>query len=387
MKLSYLALALGTFGLGITEYGMMGILPDIAKDIGVSIPVAGHFISYYAIGVCVGAPLMVIIARKLSLKNILLLLMLIYILGNLCFALGHSYGLLSVWRFISGLPHGAYFGVGSIVASHLAEKGKEGAAVAAMISGMTIANLIGVPVGTFLSAHFSWRVVYIIVALWGVLTFVALLRWIPNMRPLPDNGFKSQFRFLKSWIPWILVLAITFGNGGIFCWYSYVSKAMTTVSGFSESSMGWVMVWAGLGMVLGNLVSGKLSDMYSPARVAMVIQALVVVTMVLMFYFSGYKWIGFMLLFLSTGCLFALSAPQQILVLQNSKGGEMLGGSLAQVGFNLGNALGAYFGGIPITLGYTYNYTAMPGILMALLGFLLLFYYFRYEKFTNPSKL
>ncbi|MEN2434759.1 MFS transporter AraJ [Weeksellaceae bacterium A-14] len=375
MKLSYLALALGTFGLGMTEYGMMGILPDLAQDIKVPIPVAGHFISYYAIGVCVGAPLMVIVARKLSLKNILLLLMAVFIIGNLAFSLSHSYASMSVWRFIAGFPHGAYFGVGSIVASQLAGKGKEGSAVAAMISGMTVANLVGVPLGTFLGSHFTWRVVYYIVAAWGLLTMMALFRWIPNIRPLPDNGFRGQFRFLKNWAPWILVLAITFGNGGIFSWYSYVSKAMTEVSGFQESSMGIIMVLGGLGMVIGNFISGKLTDMYSPVKVAMVTQGLVILIMVMIFFWSHFAIAGLLLLFMSTACLFALSAPQQILVLKNSEGGEMLGGSLAQIGFNLGNAIGAYVGGIPVTMGYSYEFTAVPGVFLAIFGFMLLFTY------------
>ncbi len=380
MKLGYLALALGTFSLGLTEFVMMGVLPDISKDMKTSIPNTGHLISFYAMGVCVGAPLMVIFARKMKLKWILIMLMLIFAIGNLLFATAKSFEAMAFWRFFAGLPHGAYFSVGGIVASKMAEKGKESSAIAAMISGMTIANLIGVPLGTFIAAHFSWRITYLLIAVWGIFTVLSLIRWIPKLDALPDHGFKGQFQFMKKPEPWILLLAIAFGNGALFCYYSYISKLMTTVSGFNSHDLGYIMILAGTGMVAGNIVGGKLSDRFSPALVAMITQAVIIVVLVLIFGFSHYSVLALFLMFISTVCLFAVSAPQQLLLFQNSKGGEMLGGSLAQVGFNLGNAIGAFLGGIPITMGYSYNYTAIPGIVMAILGFSLLFYYFSKHK-------
>lgn len=380
MKLSYTALALGTLGLGISEYVMMGILPDIAGDFKTTIPQTGQLISAYAIGVCVGAPLMVILGRKIPLKSMLLLLIVLYIIGNTFSALAGSYAWLMVARFVSGLPHGAYFGVGSIVASKLAEKGKEGQAVAAMIAGMTFANLLGVPLGTFLSANFSWHMTYGFVGAWGIITMLALWKWVPHVPPLPDTGFKGQFKFLKHWTPWLLMLAIMFGNGGIFCWYSYISKIMTEVSGFAEHTMTAVMVCAGLGMVTGNFVSGKVSDRYSPAFVSMVTQGIVVIVLVLILVAAQYPVLSLMLTFICTGCLFALSAPQQILLLQNSEGGQLLGASCAQVAFNLGNALGAFAGGLPITMGHGYETTTIPGALLALCGFGLLYAFYKNQK-------
>ena len=263
MKKSLIALAFGTLGLGIAEFTMMGILPYVAQDLGVSIPTAGHFISAYALGVCAGAPLL-ILARKCALKRILLALVALMLIGNLCASLASGYWMLLAARFVSGLPHGAYFGVASIVAGKLADKGKSSEAVSIMIAGMTVANLFGVPLGTSLSHTLSWRVTFLLVAGWAVITFYYIHRWVPVVEGLADTGFKGQFRFLKKPAPWLILGATALGNGGVFCWYSYVNPMLTEVSGFSANSMTALMVLAGFGMVAGNLASGRLSDRYSP---------------------------------------------------------------------------------------------------------------------------
>lgn len=230
MKKSLTALAFGTLGLGIAEFVMMGILPDVAKDLHISIPQAGHFISAYALGVCVGAPGMVLVARTRPLKHILLGLMVIYICGNLCAAASVNYWMMLMMRFISGLPHGAFFGVGSIVAERVADKGKSSQAVALMVSGMTIANLFGVPLGTFMSNIMSWRIPFLFNGVWGLITLFYIWKWVPSLPALPDTGLKGQFRFLKNLAPWLLIITTMFGNGGIFCWYSYVTPLMTHVA-------------------------------------------------------------------------------------------------------------------------------------------------------------
>ena len=207
MKKSLIALASGTLGLGIAEFVMMGILPNVAHDLGISIPQAGHFISAYAIGVCVGAPLTVVVARTRPLKQILLGLAMIYIVGNL---------------------------------------------FASMIAGMTIANLFGVPFGTMLSNLVSWRFPFVFNTLWGVLIFYLIWRWIPYMPALPDVGLKGQFRFLKRLAPWLIILTTMFGNGGIFCWFSYVTPQMIHEAGFSPHAMTGIMMLAGLGMTIGD---------------------------------------------------------------------------------------------------------------------------------------
>lgn len=371
MKKSLIALAFGTLGLGIAEFVMMGILPDVAHDMHVSIAEAGHLISAYALGVCVGAPLLVL-ARKFPLKHILLALVCLIMLGNCCAAAAPNYWLLMGARFISGLPHGAYFGVGSIVAEKLAAKGKGTEAVAIMVAGMTIANLFGVPLGTFLSTAVSWRVTFLLVGVWGMVILYCIWRWVPQVEGLPDTGFKGQFRFLKSPAPWLLIFATMLGNGGVFCWYSYISPLLTHLSGFAADKISGLMVLAGIGMVVGNLVSGRLSDRFTPGRVAAFTQGSLSILLLLIYFLASISWLSVILMCLCTAGLFALSSPQQVLLIRFSPGGEMLGAASVQVAFNLGNAIGAYCGGLPLQAGLSYRYPALLGTFFALVGFILL---------------
>ena len=377
MKKSFIALAFGTLGLGIAEFVMMGILPDVAKDLGISIPVAGHFISAYALGVCVGAPTL-ILARKHPLKHTLLALVTLIMVGNICAAMAPNYWVLLLARFVSGLPHGAYFGVASIVAEKLADKGKGSEAVSIMIAGMTIANLFGVPLGTSLSNSISWRVTFLLVGCWGVIILYYIWRWVPHVEGLKDTGFKGQFRFLKTPAPWLILGATALGNGGVFCWYSYINPMLTNVSGFSAESITGLMVLAGFGMVVGNLISGRLSDRYTPGKVGTVVQAMICIVLLLIFFLSPYPWLSALLMCLCTAGLFAVSSPEQVLIIRVAKGGEMLGAACVQVAFNLGNAIGAYAGGVAISAGY--RYPALAGVPFALIGFtLFLIFYKKYQ--------
>lgn len=377
MKKSLIALAFGTLGLGIAEFVMMGILPDVAKDLGISIPAAGHFISAYALGVCVGAPAL-ILARKHPLKHILLALVTLIMVGNICAAMAPNYWVLLLARFVSGLPHGAYFGVASIVAEKLADKGKGSEAVSIMIAGMTIANLFGVPLGTSLSNSISWRVTFLLVGCWGVIILYYIWRWVPHVEGLKDTGFKGQFRFLKTPAPWLILGATALGNGGVFCWYSYINPMLTNVSGFSAESITGLMVLAGFGMVVGNLISGRLSDRYTPGKVGTVVQAMICIVLLLIFFLSPYPWLSALLMCLCTAGLFAVSSPEQVLIIRVAKGGEMLGAACVQVAFNLGNAIGAYAGGVAISAGY--RYPALAGVPFALIGFtLFLIFYKKYQ--------
>lgn len=377
MKKSLIALAFGTLGLGIAEFVMMGILPDVAKDLGISIPVAGHFISAYALGVCVGAPVL-ILARKHPLKHILLALVTLMMVGNTCAALAPNYWVLLLARFISGLPHGAYFGVASIVAEKLADKGKGSEAVSIMIAGMTIANLFGVPLGTSLSNSISWRATFLLVGCWGVIILYYIWRWVPHVEGLKDTGFKGQFRFLKTPAPWLILGATALGNGGVFCWYSYINPLLTEVSGFTAESITALMVLAGFGMVVGNLVSGRLSDRYTPGKVGTTVQAMICIVLLLIFFLSPYPWLSALLMCLCTAGLFAVSSPEQVLIIRVAEGGEMLGAACVQVAFNLGNAIGAYVGGLAISGGY--RYPALVGVPFAMVGFILfLTFYKKYQ--------
>ena len=354
MKKSLIALAFGTLALGMAEFVMMGILPDIARSLGVSIPEAGHLISAYALGVCFGAPLTVLVARTRSLKHILLALTGLIILGNACAALSPNYWTLLAMRFVSGLPHGAFFGVGSIVAERVADKGRRAEAVSIMVVGMTVANLCGVPRGTYIRGVGTGRATFGIVAVWGAVAMLLVKLWVPALPALPDTGMKGQFRFLKSAAPWLVLASVMLGNGGIFCWYSYVSPLMVHTSGFRSEDLTLIVMLAGFGMFAGNIVGGHYADRFTPERVVR--------------FTLGTACLSLALMCLTTACLFCVSSPQQLLILENSRGGEMLGAALVQVAFNLGNALGAYVGGLPIGHGLGYEYTALPGAAFVLLG-------------------
>ncbi|MBW9201748.1 MFS transporter AraJ [Bacteroidales bacterium SW292] len=378
MKKSLIALAFGTLALGIAEFAMMGILPSVASDLGISISTAGHFISAYALGVCGGAPIL-LWARKYSLKHILIGLVVLMAAGNLCAAFSSGYWMLLLSRFVSGLPHGAYFGVASIVAGKLADEGRGSEAVSIMIAGMTVANLFGVPLGTSFSHLISWRVTFLLVGCWGIIVLYYIWRWISHVEALQDTGFKGQFRFLKKPAPWLILGATALGNGGVFCWYSYITPLLTQVSGFSAESVTPLMVLAGFGMVVGNLVSGRLSDRYTPGRVGTVVLGILSISLVLVFFLSSNPWCSALLMALCTAGLFAVSGPEQVLIIRVAPGGEMLGGAAVQIAFNLGNAVGAYVGGLAVTGGY--RYPALAGVPFVCVGFLLfLVFYKKYQK-------
>ncbi len=377
MKKSLIALAFGTLGLGIAEFTMMGILPYVANDLNVSIPVAGYLISAYALGVCVGAPIL-LLTRKRPLKHILLALMALMMVGNLAASIAPNYWVLLLARFVSGLPHGAYFGVASIVAAKLADEGKSSEAVSIMIAGMTVANLFGVPLGTSLSQLVSWRITFLLVGCWGVIILYYIWRWVPAVEGLKDTGFKGQFRFLKKPAPWLILGATALGNGGVFCWYSYINPLLTNVSGFSVESITALMVLAGFGMVVGNLVSGRLSDRYTPGKVGTAVQGMICAILLLIFFLSSNPWCSAILMALCTAGLFAVSSPEQVLIIRVAPGGEMLGGACVQMAFNLGNAIGAYVGGLALAGGY--RYPALAGVPFALVGFVLfLIFYKKYQ--------
>lgn len=382
MKKSLIALGFGTLGLGIAEFVMMAILPYVAKELHINIPTAGHLISAYALGVCAGAPILTL-ARKLPLKNILLGLVTIMMIGNICAALSPHYWFMIGARFISGLPHGAYFGVASIVAEKLADKGKGSEAVSIMIAGMTIANLFGVPLGTSLSTLLSWRLTFLLVGIWGVIVLYFIWKWVPQVEGLPDTGFKGQFHFLKTTAPWLILGATMFGNGSVFCWYSYINPLLTHVSGFSANSITLLMILAGGGMVVGNLLGGRLADKYTPGRVAAVTQITIGFALLSIFFAARIDWLTALLMFLCTMGLFAVSSPLQVSILHFAKGGELLGAACIQVAFNLGNALGATLGALPLKAGLGYQYPALIGVPFAFLGFILLIVFSR--KYETKS--
>ncbi|HVV06586.1 MAG TPA: MFS transporter, partial [Puia sp.] len=264
MKKYLVPLALGGLGIGTTEFVMMGLLPDIAKDFQISIPAAGHLISAYAAGVVIGAPLLVAISGNFGPKKILLALMGIFTLFNGLSAMAPGNGTLLVLRLLAGLPHGAFFGVGSVVASRLADKGKEARAISMMFAGLTLANLLVVPLGTYVGHHYSWRWTFCIVTLTGLVTLLFLQLWMPAMPVARSGSLRSELRVFQRVEPWLIILITAIGTGGLFAWISYIAPLMTDVSHFSANTVSYIMILAGLGLVIGNFAGGKLPDRMEP---------------------------------------------------------------------------------------------------------------------------
>lgn len=376
---SLLVLAVGTFLLGMAEFVIEGILPDLARDLNISIPMAGHAISIYALGVCVGATFLIAL-HKLRPKHIILGLVSLVFIGALLSVTAQSYVWLLAARFISGLPHGAYYGVGTIVAYRLADESHKTRAVAIMCAGMTFANLLGNPVATLLSGTLSWRLAFAVIAVGSLIDLLLVARFVPNLDPLPGSGYKGQFRFLRHLDPWLIILATMFGNGGILAWYSYISPALVDEGGLSASLLPLYMAVAGLGMVIGNLLSGWMSDKYKAGLTAMVLQGVAGLALLAVFFTVEWGYVHLVLMFVCCGCLFGMGTPEQLLIIEHSKGGEMLGGCCIQIAFNFGNAAGAFLGGLPISWGMGYAWPAMVGMPFVAIGFLLLLaFHRRYE--------
>ncbi|MDU1907969.1 MAG: MFS transporter [Eggerthella sp.] len=273
MKKSLLALATGSFALGFAEFVMMGILPATATGLRVSVPDAGDFISAYALGVCAGT-LFLVFGRRVPPKRLLLGFVALVAVGNAAAACAPSAEALVAARFVSGLPHGAFFGTATIVARELADPGREGQAVSIMVLGQTVANMVGVPGGTLLAVLLSWRATFLFVAVWAVGSLLLIARFVPAVRPIPDAGLAGQFRFLKKPGPWLVIGAVLLGNTGIFCWWSYVSPWLTDIGGFPADALPALLVLAGFGMVAGSLVGGRLTDRTSPGKMAAAGQAI-----------------------------------------------------------------------------------------------------------------
>jgi DHA1 family arabinose polymer transporter-like MFS transporter len=363
-----LPLALGGLAIGTTEFVMMGLLPSIAQDFRISIPEAGHAISAYALGVVIGAPLLTVLGRNLPPKRILLLLMLLFTVFNTFSAFAPNNTVLFFTRLLAGLPHGAFFGVGSVVASRLAEKGKQAQAISTMFAGLTIANLLTVPLGTYLGQHYSWRYALGGVGGVGLLTMAAIHFILPVLPVRQTGNWQSELSLFKRAETWLIIALTAIGTGGMFCWVSYIAPLMTDVSRFPATYVPYIMMLVGLGMFVGNVIGGKLADRFSPLTAATTLLLAMAATLLGIFFWSENQVSSLVLTFIAGSCSMAVAAPIQILMIQSSRDAEMLGASVTQAAFNTGNALGAFLGGLPIAIGYGYTSPALVGVGMAVAG-------------------
>ena len=373
-------LALGGLSIGTTEFVIMGLLPDIADSLQVSIPEAGYLISSYALGVVIGAPILVAFSSKYPPKKTLISLMILFTLFNGLSAIAPEYYSLLSFRFLSGLPHGAFFGVGAVVATKLAEEGKQAQSIAAMFSGLTVANLAMVPLVNYIGQVFSWRLAFGIVAILGLLTILFLILWLPHLKNLRNVGLRQELEFFKTIKAWYIISIAGIGFGGLFSWFSYIAPLLTEVSGFSSENISYIMVLAGAGMVIGNYLGGILADKLNPIKATALLLLLMVIVLLLVFLLSENKIASLILTFICGALSMAAGSPLNILMLRAAKNSDMMAAAFMQAAFNIANSLGAFLGGIPLSLGLTYNYPSLMGVVLAGLGLILSLFYAKIHK-------
>ncbi len=363
-----IALAIGGFGIGLTEFVIMGILPDVAQGLNITIPQAGHAIAAYALGVVIGAPLFTKIGGKMDSQKTLLLLMAWFALFNSLYGLAENYVTLLISRFLSGLPHGAFFGIGAVVAGRLAKTGKIAQAIAVMFSGLTIANVIGVPIGTYIGHHYDWRASFYMVGIVGLITMASIYLWMPKLPQLPPIVKSDENKGLKNKELWALILLTTIGTGGFFAWYSYIAPLITEVAGLENYMVGYAMILAGLGMVMGNFIGAKMAEWFSPLKAVAISLSIMVGLLLINAIVAMNPYAILTMTFLIGTASFTVATPIQMAIINASKGSEMLGSSMNQSAFNMGNASGAYLAGLPIAYGHGIVYSGLVGAVLAAIG-------------------
>jgi DHA1 family inner membrane transport protein len=363
------ALAVGAFALGTTEFLMMGLLPQVAGDIGVSIPAAGYIISSYAVGVVVGAPTLTALSVRFQRKHALIALMALFTVGHVAIALAPTYGALVAARCVTGLAHGAYFGVAAVVARSVVPPERSARAIALMFTGLTVANIVGVPVGTELGQVVSWRWAFGVVAVLGLVTLAAVAAWVPRTTQAPPSLREELAGFARGQV-WLALATTTIGTGALFAVYSYVAPILTDVAGFSSSAVVWVLVAYGVGTTAGTLLGGALGDRFPAGSVVGALAGLAVVLGV--FTATSRSQVGAVATLVVFGVVaFAMGPALQNRVMSASGGAAMLVSAANQAAFNTANALGAFLGAQALEAGYGYSGTMVVGVALALAGVVL----------------
>ena len=366
-----LALATGGFAIGTTEFVTMGLLPDIADGVGVSIPTAGHVISAYAVGVVVGAPVLAFFGARWPRRGLLVALMAAYAVLNAVTALAGSFEVLMLARLLDGLPHGVYFGVASLVAASLAPPGRQGRAVAAVMLGLSIANVVGVPAATWLGQHLGWRAAYWAVAGLAVLTVVLILLFVPSCPGDKEaTGRRELTAFARPQV-WLTLLAGAIGFGGMFALFSYIAPTVTDVGGLPRSAVPVFLLALGLGMVAGTWLAGVLAD-WSIFRSLLGSSLGMGVVLLLFAALAPLGWVALVPAFLVTTVGSVLVVNLQLRLMDVAGEARTLGAAMNHASLNLANALGAWLGGLVIAAGYGYRSTAVVGALLSVAGFLVL---------------
>ncbi|HEJ0379501.1 TPA: MFS transporter [Proteus mirabilis] len=371
------ALATGAFAIGATEFTPMGLLPNIANGLSISIATAGGLITGYAVGVMIGAPIMTLSLGKLTKRHALGLLLLLFIAGNLLAAQADSYWSLMIARLITSLNHGAFFGIGSVVAASLVEKHKQASAVAAMFMGLTIANLVGVPLVTWIGQQYGWRLAFILISGLGFITLIGLLMFLPVMPKGNKPNIKYELGVLTR-LPVVLALLTTvFGASALFALYTYIAPFLTNTVHISESHVAVVLVIIGLRFTIGNYLGGKLSS-YGIEKTLILFFILLIGSMSVLPLVSNNVYLAVATIFIWSISSFALVPALQIKTMQIAHDAPALVSSVNIGAFNLGNAIGAIIGGI--ALKYSYNIVPLTAALVGVIGLLLVYSQIKIKK-------
>ncbi|TCK44673.1 DHA1 family inner membrane transport protein [Paraburkholderia sp. BL8N3] len=350
MPIPLIALAISAFAIGTTEFVIMGLLPNVARDLAVSIPSAGLLVTGYALGVAVGAPLLAVLTSRMPRKLALQLLMAVFIVGNVLCAIAPNYGLLMFARVVTSFAHGSFFGIGAVVAASLVPAEKRASAIALMFTGLTLANVLGVPFGTFIGQQFGWRATFWIVAALGVLSALGVTALVPNRHDAGPSGLGREVRVLKDPQVWLALSMTVLGFGGVFVVFTYIAPILEQVGGFSPHGVTLVLVLFGVGLTIGNMIGGRLADRALMPSLMGILIALALVMAV--FATTSHSQIGTVVTIFFWGiAAFATVPPLQTRVVEKAKDAPNLASTLNIGAFNVGNALGAWLGGAVLAHG------------------------------------
>jgi DHA1 family inner membrane transport protein len=383
--LAELSLALGGLAIGTAEFAAMGILPNVAQDLGVSVPQAGHLISAYALGVVVGAPAITVLLARMPRRGLLIALMLLYAAGNLLSAVLHHYGAVVFSRFVAGLPHGAYFGLASIVAAAMVPPNQRGAAIGKVMLGLSVANVIGVPAATWLGQNFGWRATFEAVTLIALLTAAMIYTFVPKVPVAQGASALTELGALRKGQVWLTLLAAAVGFGGIFSVYSYVTPLLTEVTHLSISRVPLMLALIGVGMIVGNLLCGWLADRWLKATMAGMYAFTALLLVVIALAAGSLLAMGPLLFLLGVGS--AVTPAFQSRLMDLAGDAQSLAASLNHSAFNIANAAGAWLGGLAIAAGFGWASTGWVGLVLAVAGLAVVLGSFALERRSHAQLL
>ena len=380
------ALTLGAFAIGMTEFIIMGLLPEVAENLSVSIPAAGLLITGYALGVALGAPFITVATHRMPRKALLMLLMIIFIAGNALAALAPNYAVLMAARIVAALTHGSFFGVGSVVAAELVPKEKRAGAIAIMFTGLTLANILGVPIGTFLGEQFGWRSTFWVITAIGVVALIGVVLLVPRIQASPSR-LRQEIGLLRRPTVQVALLMTVFGFGGVFTAFTYIKPILVDITGFPPSSVSYILVLFGVGITIGNIYGGKLADRkLLPSLVGILV--FLTAVLALLGWTDQSKIFTLITVFLLGVAAFGTVPGLQLHMLNTAKEAPTLASTLNIAAFNLGNALGAYLGGAVIDLGIGGGLRAVPwtAALVTIVGILFTLWGLRQSRSRDIAK-